>query len=855
MISSLQPSSGRTKVKARAPSSESPRRLHVRRAALALTAACCLAMVGFAGAQTPPATSPAPTVQAPTAIPAPEIPARAEEDAKRIHEITLALENSRELGKVQEHLPRLNEEIETLLRDPRSQPGASLTRLDLGDIRRRWLLAHGELAEWAQLLSQRALEIDASLTELRRLDETWALTARAASAAGVPSTLRERAQALRSDIEHTATTSRERRDAILALQGTLAQRSSTVAEHLRSLEDADAKLRSSLFERDTSPLWATTDDLARDRVWAKAFWGAWRDVRRDFGDYVQAAPVRIACHILASLTLLLVMLRVGRGVTTWTLRDKPDDLTLAAKRPVSSALVLAALLAIPFHWTTAPRTFAILVCVFAAVPVIRVLRVGHYSALPMAPFIVTLLAALDATRALLPAFSALSRSSLLIENMLVAAILTWNLRPSRLSRLPVSDRWRRVIALGCRSALGAVVVACIANVLGNVSLAQLLTDSTLRSIYLALVAWAGTHVLTLLLAAALHSRVGQSSRVVRRHGSMLLRQGAIVIRAAMTICWATGTLRAFTILDHALDALRALLGARLVVGALALSLGDLLALVVTIGVSFILARIVRFVLEENVLPRFSLARGIPGAISVGASYTVLLIGFFAALSAAGLDFGRITVLLGAFSLGLSFGLQNLVNNFVSGMILIFERPIQTGDTIEIEQAFGDVRRIGIRSTTLRTVDGAEVIIPNGRLLDQKLTNWTLSDRERRLEVRVGVAYGTDPRHVLTLLKTVAEGHPDVLKHPSPTSLFEGFGESSLNFSLRAWTSRTDAFLQIRSDLAVLVYEALQEAGIEIPFPQRDIRLRDPAPATHLGAPSEDDAGKLIPPRSHSDPDD
>ncbi len=797
-----------------------------------LPIALALAWVGFAAGQPLPPPSPVATTPPPTAVPAPEIPARAEGDAKRVIEITLAFESPRELAKVQRNLPRLAEESDILLHDPRLQPDASLTRLDLADLRRRWLLASGELTQWTGLLGRRGSEIDANLAELKRLEETWALTARTAAAADVPATLRERVRALRADIERATGALRERLDAILALQGTLAQRSAMVAEQLRFLESAEAKLRSGLFERDTTPLWTVAGDLPHALPLAHVFSTAWRAARRDLVDYLRDQPARIACHLLASLVFLLVLLGIRRRAATWPLRTGLEQLVRTSTQPVSSALVVAVLLAIPLYWNTAPRIVGTLLGLVATVPALRLLQVGRYVGLPMAP--VAVLIALDATRTLLPPFSAFARTYLLVEHLLVVALLGWNFRHARVTQLPVTERWRRVLAIGGRTALGALALAGVANVLGNVSLAQLLTDSTLRSIYLALVAGAGAQVLALLLAAALCSRLGQSIRTVRRHGSTLQEQGAMAIRVAMTLLWFVGTLRVFVILDQVTSALATALNARLSVGALSISLGDVLALVITIAVSFLLARIVRFVLEENVLPRFALARGIPRAISVGASYTVLLIGFFAALSAAGLDFGRLTVLLGAFGVGLSFGLQNIVNNFVSGLILIFERPIQVGDTIEIEQAFGDVRRIGIRSTTLRTFDGAEVIIPNGTLLDQKLINWTLSDRERRIEVKVGVAYGTDPRQVLDLLRTVADQHPDVLTQPAPSALFEGFGDSSLNFALRAWTARTDAFLQVRSDLTVMTYGALQEAGIEIPFPQRDLHLRSIAAAPPEG---------------------
>jgi small-conductance mechanosensitive channel len=229
-------------------------------------------------------------------------------------------------------------------------------------------------------------------------------------------------------------------------------------------------------------------------------------------------------------------------------------------------------------------------------------------------------------------------------------------------------------------------------------------------------------------------------------------------------------------------------------------------------------------LEEDVYPRLTLPRGIPYALSSLLHYVLITLGFFVALATMGLELTRVSVVAGALGVGIGFGLQNIVNNFVSGLILLFERPVQVGDTVQIGEVLGEVRRIGIRASTVRTFEGAEVILPNSELISQAVTNWTLSDRLRRIDVNVGVAYGTDPEVVLKLLADVALGREKILETPTPAALFVGFGESSLDFQLRAWTDRFDEWLRIRSDLAVAVHQALHEAGIALPFPQRDVHL-------------------------------
>ena len=209
------------------------------------------------------------------------------------------------------------------------------------------------------------------------------------------------------------------------------------------------------------------------------------------------------------------------------------------------------------------------------------------------------------------------------------------------------------------------------------------------------------------------------------------------------------------------------------------------------------------------------------------------------------------VLAGALGVGIGFGLQNIVNNFVSGFILIFEQPIKVGDKVEISslKLMGEVRRIGIRSSIIRTFAGADVVVPNSNLIQSEVINWTLSDTKRRVEVLVGVKYGTDPQRVVELLLDVARESPRILKHPPPAALFTGFGDSSLNFVLRVWTATFDESIVQSSEVAIAVNAALKAAGIEIPFPQRDLHVRSVAPGVAADLPAIQD-----PPEEPGSPD-
>ncbi|MCB0805758.1 MAG: mechanosensitive ion channel [Bacteroidales bacterium] len=261
------------------------------------------------------------------------------------------------------------------------------------------------------------------------------------------------------------------------------------------------------------------------------------------------------------------------------------------------------------------------------------------------------------------------------------------------------------------------------------------------------------------------------------------------------------------------------------IGTLQITIGSILSLILILLITFTLTGLLKLVIENVILKKSKLPRGVPAAISVTIRYFLIILGVLFALSAAGIELGKFSLLAGALGVGIGFGLQNIVNNFISGLILIYERPLNVGDTIELENLLGKVNRIGIRASNVKTYDGAEVVVPNGNLISNQLINWTLSDNRRRIEIKVGVAYGSDPNVVVELLQKVAAANNDVLKEPPPWALFEEFGDSSLNFRLLFWVPY-DIGIGTKSQVAIGIYNIFKENNIAIPFPQLDLHIKN-----------------------------
>ncbi len=258
-------------------------------------------------------------------------------------------------------------------------------------------------------------------------------------------------------------------------------------------------------------------------------------------------------------------------------------------------------------------------------------------------------------------------------------------------------------------------------------------------------------------------------------------------------------------------------------------LGLLLAGVIT-GLTVLAARNLPALLEMLALQRLSIDAGTRYAVTAISRYIILAIGLFIAFDRIGVGWGQMQFVVAALGVGLGFGLQEIVANFVSGIIILFERPIRVGDAVTVNDLSGTVARIQIRATTIVDWDNREILVPNKNFITDRVINWTLTDPITRMVFPVGVAYGSDTNQVHQILMDVVRSNPMVLETPPATVFFVGFGESSLDFDVRVFVREHQHRMPVKHELHLAIEKALREAGIEIPFPQRDLHIRTPAPA-------------------------
>src|ERR1700751_2849374 len=767
--------------------------------------------------------SDAPDTPAVQGIPLPQIADRAKELHNRLLEIYELLNFIRQSlpseGATQARAKDIRERaafVDSLIK-------GLPTSLDLRDEEQYWVSLNQRFTSERKLLTSHATALENRLQLLEEQKSVWQATFdQIRQTRGIQGVV-ERVQQELNAIEATRTKLQDQLNLVLTLQNQTSQQDQQITEVLNELSQAREKLRGHLFERDGHPLWQTRELRNLDRPMTLSIRGAVDRELKGTGDLLGSHKLRALFALALYGLSLFCVFRLKAYIRTRDEAELPRQSQTICSRPYSVAMAVALLGTIGrFQSTTSD--VAILFALLWLIPTLRLLprliRPGPRSL--FYAFLPVLL--LEWARILIPFSPVLKRDVFVLNMLLALVLLAWLTLPARLRRLGMEDRSSRLLELGVRAGTVLLAVSLVSNFFGFLSLSQVLAITVLFGFFGGAALYSVARVLTLILTILLRTDWARSLPDARL--ALFERWAGRVLAWAATVVWLNGLSQVLTIHDRVIDTISGVLNYSFAYGKL--TLGGLLSVSLTILVGYAVARALTFILKSFLLPRMPLRRGVAFAVSTVTYYVLLLLVAIVTLAEAGVELNKFTVLTGALGVGLGFGLQNVVNNFVSGLILLFERPIHVGDTVDVGGLVGIVRRIGARSSTVVTFQGAEVIVPNSNLLSNQVINWTLSSQWRRVDVPVRVAYGTDPERVIGLLAGVAKSHSNILLERPPTAFFMGFGENALNFELQFWSAQQDTWFQLQSDVAVAIAKALREAGIEVPFPQRDLHVRSVA---------------------------
>ena len=671
-----------------------------------------------------------------------------------------------------------------------------------------------EITEYVSRLQRKIRDV--GFIQLR-----WDTTAVVARDNTAPAEVMTMIKSARSGFEQRQTQLRSAQSEALKLQAALASYYSTVNEAKNLLEQRRTALLDNIWARDSPAIWNIRIDSANQVVTETVNRQA-SNLRRSIVNFTITHQAYLITLIVIFLSVLgyLMYLRLTRPIK---LKEYENDksIQLLIGNPVLVSLLFTIVSTfIIFNLPEAMmRIYALVIiipsswCLFIYSEKYRGVQVTIYAAI-MSYYQFTILTA----------GNAYSRFYFLFLSFVMTIVLFGLIRSQR-DYLVVSLVRRPIIRLILSVMLFLSFASILCNISGHFELSRLLIRGVYSSFNISIIFFLSADLLVGLSSLLLAISLLERSNIVKSKREYILSRLRAGIGLIAIIGWIYYALSAFKVNDAIIKGLVDLFITRFTLGAIELSLGNILAFFLTIQISIWLSRLVRFVLEEEVYVRRSGDKErAQGAILLMVRYSFICLGVILAFAAAGIQLSSITVIIGALGVGIGFGLQSIFNNLVSGIILAIERPMQVGDVVEVHDLLGTVKDIGFRASTIRTYDGSEVIVPNGDFVSSKLINWTLSDKKRRLTVDIRTSFSTDPDLVLYTLKQVALEDEMVLKNPAPIARFLGFGESYLKFQLMYWIPDYDTGFSMGTRVTSAVYNALQEAGIAMPIPRQEIHL-------------------------------
>ena len=700
---------------------------------------------------------------------------------------------------------------------------------ELDQLRKQGQLYMDEIDEQKMRLSALASELESQLLQLQVIYQRWVLTLN--QGADDP-TLEARAERIRNSIAGLAEARKSLQEdmfVLLEYQDELNEKRTELNNMLARIQQQQAALDDALLKRDVPGILKDLEKLGEQQLLSFH----WNQFKRSYRTDLLILRAEYMRGVTWSLIFLLILLIFTswfkRNHSSWLAEDRfglSEAHLVIVNSPVLSVLFFVPLmfrLLVP----DLPRTFyalnLLLLMIPMAILMVRVYgRVFRYWVI-----VLVVLASLNMLYELSYHPGAALRLLLLGQCLAGIWLFAWISIKKPYGELIrhrlVYSSFRILLVIF----LAMQVLAIIANLAGTFRLAELLARIPISITITAIAIQLASKVSAIILYLVLASNYLQKLHVVGEKFQLILQKLIWLVDFIFLLVFIRIALSILRIYDQVMEWGSGVLSDGMKIGAVSISLGSILIFIFVIWLSIMISRIISSIVEKDVFTRVKVGKGVPATVILMLKIVLISGGFFLAAAASGMKLTNLSIVLGAFSVGIGFGLQNIFNNMVSGIILAFERPIKVGDIVQVGELVGTVGSIGLRSSTVKSFDGAEVIVPNGNLISNEMINWTLSDSFRRMDLRVGVKYGTDPDRVLEIMEKIANEHEGVMKQPPPKAYFIEFGDSSLNFRLLAW-AHLDVRLEVESEILVLINRKLAEAGIEIPFPQRDLHIKSDA---------------------------
>ncbi|PLX97974.1 MAG: hypothetical protein C0623_14160 [Desulfuromonas sp.] len=661
-------------------------------------------------------------------------------------------------------------------------------------------------------------------TEWTERQEYWAKWRSSLEAAGakVP---RQTFNKVRNAIDETLARAKKKSTDLLQLQEQVSRLREEMIGLRETLDTEVAALRRDPYKRNAHPLFSS-DYLAQldERLLVRTGEGVRAALQFDTSFFKQHSWLLLAQFFLVA-GLIIVFKRLEVSSTART-----EDWQFIFHRPVSAALFIALAAPVLFYSSLPPPLLQLFILLIATICAARLaselLPEGNQQTLIyiLAGFFIV-----SKTLTTLALPLPLYRLFLVLVSVFGLPFLYSIARRHRKHFTGRFDRYLLIVSIG----KGILLVVLIAQISGYATFALQLIESSIGTVFVMIFALMAMRIAEGGIEYFFQSDIVTDSRFVKNLGSRVSGRFSRIARIVITVITLLYLLEIWGLYENVNAAWVSLIALEYSIGEFHISVRMVGLILIVMYSAILLSWFFQSFLETQIFFGKQIDRGVRDAFKKLSHYGFVLVGFIVAMTMAGIELQNFAILAGAFGIGIGFGLQDIFNNFVSGLIMLFERPVKVGDAVIIDGQWGAILKIGMRSTVVETWDRSELIVPNSHMISEKVLNWTLSSNVSRVTLKVGVKYGTDLEKVIEVLNQVGDGHPAVVSDPPPSAIFTEFGDSSINFELRVWVDDIKNRLTLISDLGVAISREFKQAGIEIPFPQRDLHLRSVAPEIDL----------------------
>ena len=716
--------------------------------------------------------------------------------------------------------------IDTFLLDTMYQDLSNLTNWNLDKAENRANLYLGQVTLKESNVIRRYKGLEDAYNTLAVTKKRWQITKDLEGLNEVQFTLAGRVDMSIRAIDSVTALLQSDMENLLLLTDRLLDRHNKLTTLKSDVQTALLALSQDMFKKDNHGLLRELSQLKDSTLFKSHMQTARRSIQGDVEIFRAEFPQVIRTAIILFIVLISFLTWFSHNYKSVISQNK-INLKEVQRNLIRSPLLVSTFstfIIIFFVYPELPFTFGVINLLILSVPIailaIRFLGRGveYLVILAVVAFVLSLIYRLSFSP------DVIQRIFLLALSLFGLGMYGWMLVNKAVHKLFKNEKRQKMERTVASIFILMMFAAIVANFAGFFSLAAFLGLVPFQITFLMVIVVVMNNLVNFIIYISLASNFMLKVNAISDYYFTLYKRISRFVNLFFGIFFLMRTLRILRVKEVFLAWGEKVLTTKKTIGQAEISLESILIFVFVIWLSVFITKIIKYILEKDVFVRVKVSKGIPGTIIMMVRIILITGGFFLAAAAAGMALTNLSIIIGAFSVGIGFGLQNIFNNMVSGLILAFERPINVGDVVQVGTLMGTVKNIGLRASKVKSFDGAEVIVPNGMLISDQLINWTLSDAHRRMDIRIGVAYGTDPNVVLGIIREVATTHKLVKKEPPPTAYFIGFGDSSLDFRLLAWVDINNR-LTVESEIYVSINDRIKEAGIEIPFPQSDLHIR------------------------------